>query len=153
MAATGLQSSNYKLDLGGYKGPELTSNTITLRILRQAYAPETDALIKSWYDAFTTSYPNITVNEELVPYGNLHDKLLTYVASGSAPDIMMGRGDFIPAYVNSSVALPLDDYLTSEFINDILPRLKDQSSINGKLYGIPWQAEQQVFFFNRDLFK
>ena len=57
---------------------------------------------KDLYAQWASAYPNITVQEETVPYGDLQDKLQTYIASGDVPDIIMGRGDFVQAYVLGS---------------------------------------------------
>lgn len=142
----------YKIDLGGYQGPELTTKPVTVRFMRQAYSPEVNAFLSGLYAKFTAAYPNITVREELVPYGDLPIKVQVYVASGDAPDVMMGRNDFTPAYAAGKIALPLTGYFTDAFVSDIYAPLVQAASQNGSMYCMPWDNNVEVMLFNRDLF-
>lgn len=143
---------HYKIDLGGYQGPELDSKPIVLRFMRQSYSPEVNTFFSKLYAAFSAAYPNITIKEELVPYGDLPTKLKVYVASNDAPDVMMGRNDFTAAYAAGQIALPLNDYFTDAYLSDIYAPLREAASAGGKLYCIPWDNNVEVLLFNRDLF-
>jgi multiple sugar transport system substrate-binding protein len=143
---------HYRIDLGGYQGPELPSKTMTLRFMRQSYSPAVNAFFSKLYEQFSAAYPNITVKEELVPYGDLPTKLKVYVASNDAPDIMMGRNDFTEAYAAGKIALPLNNYFTTGYLADIYAPLKEAASAGGNLYCLPWDNNVEVLLFNRDLF-
>jgi multiple sugar transport system substrate-binding protein len=149
--ATGA-AAQYKLDLGGYRGPAPTGQQISLRFMRQSYTPATEAVIKGWITEWNQAYPNIAIEEETVPYGDLNQKLQTYVSSGAAPDIMMGKGDFVQAYVFNKIVLNLSDYLNDTFIQDIPPQMRAQQSANGNLYAMPWEQGHTLLYFNKDLF-
>jgi multiple sugar transport system substrate-binding protein len=151
-ATPGSSPGKYKLDLGGYNGPELTDQPVTLRFMRQDFAPNVNAVFEAAYAAFSKAYPNIAVQEEKVPYGDLQNKVQVYVASGSAPDIMMGRNDFAAAYAAGQFALPLQQFIAAEFINDLLDSFRTSSTIDGNLTCIPWEAQSVMMYFNRDLF-
>ena len=150
-AATG-GTAQYKLDLGGYRGPAPTGQQVTIRFMRQSYTPATEAVIKGWITQWNQAYPNIVIEEETVPYGDLNQKLQTYVSAGDAPDIMMGKGDFVQAYVFNNVVLDLSDYLTDTFIQDIPPQMRAQQTADGKLYAMPWEQGHTLLYFNKDLF-
>ncbi len=141
-----------KLDLGGYNGPGLTSTSIKLRFLRQIYDDPTEAMFKKQYAQWAKAYPNIEVQEETVPYGDLPLKIQTYVAAGDPPDIMMGKGDFVQGYVFNNTALNLSDFLTETYINDIPSQMRDLQSVDAKLYSMPWEQGHALFYFNRDMF-
>jgi hypothetical protein len=68
LAAPGSNPGKYKLDLGGYTGPELTNTPITLKIMRQEFPPEVNDVLNAQYAEFSAAYPNITIQEERVPY-------------------------------------------------------------------------------------
>jgi multiple sugar transport system substrate-binding protein len=144
--------SKYKLDLGGYAGPELTSTPVTLHFMRQDYTPDVNALIAKAYSEFSAAYPNITITEEKVPYGDLQTKMLVYVSSGKAPDIMMGRTDFVDAYHAGKMALPLQDYFSKSYLDDIPANLRMAATSGGNLYCVPWETSVILLYFNRDLF-
>jgi multiple sugar transport system substrate-binding protein len=152
-ATPGTGTGGYKLDLGGYRGPEVTTQPVTLRFMRQDYSPELNDLINSMYAKFSEAYPNITIKEERVPYGDLPKKVQVYVASGAAPDIMMGRNDFTLAYHAGKIALPLQDYFTPEYLADIFDNAHEAASVDKNLYCVPWETNTVFMYFNRDLFE
>jgi len=152
-ATPGKNPGKYKVDLGGYKGPELTSSKITLRFMRQDFPPAVNATFTKAYEAFKAAYPNITIEEERVPYGELPQKVQVYVASGNAPDIMMGRNDFVSAYAAGELAMPLQDFLSADYIQDVYAPLRESATIKGNLLCLPWETNPTMMYFNRDLFK
>jgi len=151
-ATPGSSPGKYKLDLGGYTGPELTGSTITLRIMRQEYPPEVNEAFNAMYAQFSAAYPNIAIQEERVPYGDLPTKVQVYVSSGSAPDIMMGRNDFAAAYGAGQLSVPLQQFLSAEFIDDVYAPLRDSATIDGNLMCLPWEVNASYLVFNRDIF-
>ena len=54
-ATPGSNPGKYKIDLGGYSGPELTSAPITLKIMRQEYPPEVNEVMNAQYAAFSSA--------------------------------------------------------------------------------------------------
>lgn len=150
--AAGATKSSYKLDLGGYNGPPLTDQPVKLRFMRQVYNPAVEGWWKARYAEWAKAYPNITFQEEKVPYGDLNTKMQTYVSAGDAPDIMMGKGDFVLAYAFNKIALNLSQFTAQSFINDLTPSAKTQLVVNGKLYASAWEQNQALLAFNKDMF-
>lgn len=150
---TAVSKPQYKLDLGAYRGPTLSSEKVQLRFLRQIATPAAEDYYKNIYAQWTEAYPNITIQEETVPYGDLVTKIQTYVAAGDPPDVMMGKGDFVQAYVFNNIALNLSEYLAEEFINDLTVAAKAQLIVNGKLYAWPQESSQIMVYFNKDLWQ
>jgi ABC-type glycerol-3-phosphate transport system substrate-binding protein len=154
--ATGPSASGkpqYKLDLGGYTGPAPTNSEIKLRFVRQTYPPASDQYFKDRYAEWIAAYPNIAVEEEVIPYGDLNQKLQTTVAAGDPPDIIMGKGDFTSSYAFNKVVVDLSQYLSKDFLDDLAPAIKSQHIVDGKLYAWPWEQAQVMFYFNKDMFK
>jgi len=143
----------YKLDLGGYTGPEPTSQPITLRFMRQDFTPEVNALIEKAYAEFTAAYPNITITEEKVPYGDLQKKMQVYVSSGDAPDIMMGRTDFSEAYHAGQISVPMQQFFSKDYLEDFPAPLLEAASSHGNVYCLPWETVGTMLYFNRDIFE
>lgn len=147
------RAATYKLDLGGYAGPELTSQPITLKFLRQEYLPKVNDTLEETLKEFNEAYPNIKIEVEKVPYGDKNKKIQIYLASGQAPDVMMGRTDFTEAYHFGKVALPLQDYFLDEYLADIIPGNLAASSSHGNFYCAPWSTYFTLMYFNKDLFR
>ncbi|WP_158074092.1 substrate-binding domain-containing protein [Micromonospora sp. CB01531] len=150
---TGPGPGGYRIDLGGYQGPELTDKPVVLRFLRQSYSDEVNALFASHYATFSKAYPNIKIEEELIPYGNLPQKIQIYTQSGDAPDIMMSRLDFTEYMSRSGQALNLTDYLTQAFLSDLFTPMREAGSSGGRLYLMPWEGYLPMVLFNREIFK
>lgn len=153
LAATpGSNVARYRIDLGGYNGPELTGEDITLKIMRQDFPPAVNALFDAAYAEFMGAYPNIKIEEERVPYGDLSKKIQIYVGSQTAPDVMMGRNDFASAYAAGQFAAPLQEFLSNEFLADHYDPLLESATIGGNLVCLPWVTNPVFLYFNRDLF-
>jgi multiple sugar transport system substrate-binding protein len=144
---------HYKMDLGGYDGPEPTSSKITIRIMRQSWSDSANAVFDKTVKAFEKAYPNVTVKQQLVPYGNLSTNLQSDVAASNVPDIVMGRSDFVTAYNYGDIAAPVGDYFSKSFKNDYTKSLRDSVTIGGKMYALPWENQLQLLEYNADIFK
>jgi multiple sugar transport system substrate-binding protein len=149
-SGTGSSGSKYKLDLGGYQGPELTTDQITIKFLRQSYSDTMNAHFVDLYKQFNVAYPNIKIAEELIPYGNLPQKIQIYTQSGDAPDIMMSRLDFTTYMGKSGTALDLTNFYTQAYRDDLY-QFKS-ASVDGKLYLMPWEGYVPVVLYNRGIF-
>jgi multiple sugar transport system substrate-binding protein len=139
--------------LQGYKGAAPTDQQVTLRFLRQTYGDPQEAYYKDIYTQWAALYPNIKVQEEPVPFGQLFTKVQTEAASGDPPDIMMGQGDFTRNYVFGKLALPLDDYLTADHIKDYFPALRQMATVDNKLYLAPYELQVSVMVYDADALK
>jgi len=141
------------IDLQGYAGPKLTDQPITLRFLRQTYGDAQEAYLKDVYAQWNAAYPNIKIQEETVPFGQLFTKVQTSAASGDPPDIMMGQGDFTRNYVYGKLALPLNDYLTPKYMDDYFDVLRQMGTVDGKLYLAPYEMQVSDMVYNKDAFQ
>jgi multiple sugar transport system substrate-binding protein len=151
-ATPGSNVDKYGIDLGGYDGPKLTSSNITLKFMRQDFPPAVNALFDAAYAQFTSAYPNIKIEEERVPYGDLTKKVQIYVGSQSAPDLMMGRNDFASAYAAGQFAVPLQQFIADEFLADLYDGLRESATVGDNLVCLPWVTNPDFIFFNQDLF-
>lgn len=137
----------------GYAGPALTTEDVTLRVLRQDYRPGQNELFDQWSAEFTAAHPNIKIEFEVVPFPELAQKIQTAVAAGDPPDIFMSQdAAFVASYVFNDIVLPMSDYLTQEYIDDIVPATRNLQSVDGQLYMMPWEQQVMGFYFNRDMF-
>ncbi|MBC7813788.1 MAG: extracellular solute-binding protein [Burkholderiales bacterium] len=74
--------------------------------------------------------------------------------NGSSPwDIYVGVTPFadIAALVESGVIEPWDDYIPAEIIEDIIPSIREEGSIDGKLYSWPFLVDVVVQSYNANV--
>ncbi|MFF0345791.1 ABC transporter substrate-binding protein [Kribbella sp. NPDC004875] len=136
-----------------YTGPALTKQRITLRVLRQQFPIKLqDQYFTKLFAQFTAAYPNLRIEDQTVPFGELSQKAQLAIAGGSPPDIILTFGDFMPEYVANNAAVPLDDLIARDFIEDIVAPTRTLHSHDGKLYAMPWEQQILAHFYNADVF-
>lgn len=144
---------HYKMDLGGYQGPELTRAKIKLRIMKQNWNPAANAPFNAVVAEFQKAYPNISVTQEYVPYGDLPLKIQTYAAAGNAPDLMMGSSGLVSSYKFGNIARPLKPYFTKSFFDGFMKPMADSVTIDGSFYAIPLESKEQCMQYNTAMFE
>jgi ABC-type glycerol-3-phosphate transport system substrate-binding protein len=84
-------------------------------------------------------------------------ELINLSAGSPAYEIMEGEGEAVRMWASSGWLEPLDEYIEKyrdEFGLDEIPDSTwDVARINGKIYGIPYNQNSQVFFYRKDLFE
>jgi len=122
---------------------------ITLRVL--AGQSTTDAGIEDMIDeALAEKYPNITLEWECVDWGkDFQPKMQQYLQSG-LPDIMIGKAQDIATYGSQGV---LADLTGKEYLSNILDAAIPGVTLDGKVYGIVYNALYQGVYYNRKLFE
>jgi ABC-type glycerol-3-phosphate transport system substrate-binding protein len=86
-------------------------------------------------------------------------KIQTMIASGNAPDVAALGLEGIGMVAMNDLALPLDDYINahqeelSEVMGGIDKELLEIFRVDGKLYGIPYEANSVVTHIRKDMFK
>jgi len=106
------------------------------------------AQLEAQADAFNESqdeYEVTYVAQELV-----EEKLLTGLASGDVPDIVLWDRYNTPIYVPKNALAPLDEYIEADAVD--LGQFYDQALselvIDGVTYGIPLLVDNRSLFFN-----
>lgn len=120
---------------------------VTLTIL--AGQSTTDAGIEDMIDeALAEVYPNITLEWECVDWGNdFQPKMQQYMQSG-LPDIMIGKAQDVATYAPQGILAEIgEDYLAAG-----LDAARENVTIDGKTYGLVYNALYQGVYYNRTMF-
>jgi multiple sugar transport system substrate-binding protein len=112
---------------------------------------------KEIVEAFKNKHPEVTeVEVQISSWDEFLPKILTQVASGTAPDVITVENQPFPEFVAKGVLKDLTDYLekTKGFSKkDFFSHYIDRYSVKGRLYGIPWDCEPVAcLFYNKKLF-
>ena len=86
----------------------------------------------------------------------LSAKLMTAVAGDSKPDLLWWAPQQFGLLVESDLLTPFDDLIAGDKTfqqDDIFPGLWEASTINGKIYSIPFETNNLAVYYNRDLFE
>lgn len=121
---------------------------ITLSVL--AGQSTTDAGIEDMIDkALEKKYPNITLEWECVDWGNdFQPKMQQYLQSG-LPDIMIGKAQDVATYAPQGVLGEVD----STYLDKGLDAARENVTIDGKTYGLVYNAMYQGVYYNKDMFE
>lgn len=121
---------------------------VTLTVL--AGQSTTDAGIEDMIDeALAEKYPNITLEWECVDWGNdFQPKMQQYMQSG-LPDIMIGKAQDVATYAPQGILAEIG----AEYLDAGLDAARENVTIDGKTYGLVYNALYQGVYYNRDMFE
>ena len=121
---------------------------VTLTVL--AGQSTTDAGIEDMIDeALAEAYPNITLEWECVDWGNdFQPKMQQYMQSG-LPDIMIGKAQDVATYAPQGILAEIG----SEYLDAGLDAARENVTIDGKTYGLVYNALYQGVYYNKAMFE
>ncbi|MGH7861929.1 MAG: ABC transporter substrate-binding protein, partial [Candidatus Dormibacteraceae bacterium] len=103
---------------------------------------------------FRADNPNVTVKFQPVPSAQYWDKMQVRLASGTAPDTMIGSGATFLNFAEKGGWHEVDTYIKADKVN--LDGYYQQPKIfnwQGKQYGLPFMENVTLFLYNKTLFK
>lgn len=154
-AATEEEASEAEIEVpsqeDGYAGPPLTEENITLRVMRATNSPAREEMWLGMLDEFMAAHPNITIEEEVVPWSEITTKVTAAVAGGDPPDIFFIDGPFVKSYAYQGIIRPIGEYMTQEYIDDIVTPTLVEHSYQGELYAPPENQSSLALFYNSDM--
>lgn len=132
---------------GGAAAVQADEENVTLTIL--AGQSTTDAGIEDMIDeAMAEQYPNITLEWECVDWGNdFQPKMQQYLQSG-LPDIMIGKAQDVATYAPQGVLAEID----AQYLDRGLDAARENVTIDGKTYGMVYNALYQGVYYNKTMF-
>lgn len=132
---------------------EATGEDVTLKVALWDYSNVT--YYKTIIEEFEKKYPNITVEVVELP-SDEYDNVVTTQLSGKQDfDVVFTKGTpSLSALIEQGHIYSLDEYLkTDESFNpDNYNGLVDQLSLDGKIYALPFRYDNNLLFYNKDLF-
>lgn len=135
---------------GSQASPSNSEEKVTLRFMSwdsgQTLQPYQNAI-----NAFMDKHPNIEVKVESVP-DNYDQKLLTALASNTAPDVFMAWN--YPLYVPGGALEDIQTWVDKDKydMNKYYPILMDYMKYDGKLWGLPTTYSPRAIYYNKKLF-
>ncbi len=146
------------------EAPRLTKENITLRLSAWGSQEEADVWQKV-ADAYSAKRPNIKASFEHYP-NSYEQKVYSLAVAGDAPHVMSIQDEPFPEFVTKGLymditALAKRDAKEMSF-DDFWPRWLDMfrwdeslqrtNVSSGKLYAIPWDGGNILWFYNKDAF-
>lgn len=125
-----------------------SDEAVTLTVL--AGQSTTDAGIEDMIDeALAAKYPEVTLEWECVDWGNdFQPKMQQYMQSG-LPDIMIGKAQDVATYAPQGILGEID----AAYLDKGLDAARENVTIDGKTYGLVYNALYQGVYYNKTMFK
>jgi ABC-type glycerol-3-phosphate transport system substrate-binding protein len=117
--------------------------------------PMKEPLIKWAKEHFPTLIPGVTVHDNYGPpvYQDGQQKFIVQGRKGK-PDVIEGVLEGMIAYQKAGLVAPLDDLFAKLPEKDqFIPNTIKALTINGHLYGIPYNTNVRVLLYRKDLFQ
>jgi multiple sugar transport system substrate-binding protein len=125
---------------------------VTIHILTQDQAGMKPAEIDQIARDFEALNPGITVVMEYVGYDAIHDKITTGMAANPpAYDASMIDVIWPDEFIKAGYLLDVTSRITPEMKSGIFPSAWNGVTRNGKVYGMPWLADNKYFMYNKDI--
>jgi multiple sugar transport system substrate-binding protein len=141
-ACGGGSSSTSQTKLSG--GPVTLNN---LFMQQAGYSPQD---LASMTKAFEKAYPKIKVNNTLVPYDALHDKIVAAAPAGTY-DIVLGDCIWPAEFGSRHIVQDITTDVKSLPINAIFPGAIQMALYQNKYYGQPWILDTKYLYYNKQM--
>ncbi|HEX2914788.1 MAG TPA: ABC transporter substrate-binding protein [Chloroflexia bacterium] len=100
--------------------------------------------------------PNIKVKDVYKPFGDIWTANTAAVAAGSGmPDVILEDRPKLPAAAANNIEQNLQKYAARDGVDGSVfwPNVWQQTLYNGETYGIPYETDVRVMFYDKNAFK
>jgi len=116
----------------------------------------TQPAMKKLAENFHKEHPNITIEFQNVTADNSQQKITTQIAGGNPPDAAFVDAGAVATFAGRDAVINLDDYIErSDWVEPdaYVPAFKDFVTVEGSMYGLPFEGESTSMFYNKDMFE
>jgi multiple sugar transport system substrate-binding protein len=142
MAACGSSSSSSSTSGG----------KVTLNNLFQQQAGYSAGDLAGMTTQFEKAYPNIKVNNTLVAYEALHDKIVAAAPAGTY-DVVLGDCIWPAEFGSKGIVKDISPLVQALPISQIFPGAIQMAQYQGKYYGMPWILDTKYIYANTAMLK
>lgn len=131
-------------------GPSVAQSTLTIATVNNGDMIRMQALTGE----FTAKNPGITVKWVTLEENVLRQRVTTDIATKGGQFDVLTIGTYeVPIWAKQNWLLPLDKLGADYDEKDLLPKIADAVSLNGKLYASPFYGESSMVMYRTDLFQ
>jgi len=128
-----------------------------------ASAEPTTLKVYTWWDVtkyahlttmqqqFESENPDIKLEFVTIP-SKYADTMVTKLAAGEIPDVMMLAMDQVPRYAKAGMLMPLDDLASQEYKDSLYDVVKEALTVDGTLYAAARDVTPKVMYLNTKMF-
>ncbi|MDB1088601.1 sugar ABC transporter substrate-binding protein [Streptomyces sp. ACA25] len=137
-------------DGGG--GGDASGKSLEVWIMEGTY-PDTGTYFEDLEAAFTEQ-TGATLNIQLVPWTEAHEKFTTAAAGDTLPDVSEIGTTWVPEFAEAAILADLTDRIAEDGLDDdLVEGLQQAGTVEDRLYGMPWYAGIRALFYRADVFE
>jgi multiple sugar transport system substrate-binding protein len=133
-------------------GGASSGGKVTLNNLFQQQAGYSASDIAGMTAEFERANPNIKVNNTLVAYEALHDKIVAAAPAGTY-DVVLGDCIWPAEFGSKNIVKDLTPLVQGLPVNEIFPGAIQMALYKGKYYGMPWILDTKYMYANTAMLK
>ena len=120
-----------------------------------SYVPLDNPGLYLYIDKFNQSQDEINIEAKFIPFAEFKRQLTVALVGGTPPDCVLVDNPDFAAYIDMGAFEALDDRIADwEYgKDDFYPGPWASATWEGKQYGIPFETNTLVLFYNVDMFK
>ena len=126
--------------------------TVTLNNLFQQQAGYSAADLAGMTAAFEKANPHIKVNNTLVAYEALHDKIVAAAPAGTY-DVVLGEAIWPAEFGSKGIVKDITSLVNTLPTSQIFPGALVMADYKNKYYGVPWILDTKYLFANDSMLK
>ncbi len=150
LAACG--SSGSKSSSASSSSTAASNGPVTLNNLFQQQAGYSASDLAGMTKAFEQAHPNIKVNNTLVAYEALHDKIVSAAPAGTY-DVVLGDVIWPAEFGSKGIVKDISSLVSSLPTSQIFPGALVMARFNNKYYGMPWILDTKYMYANGSMLK
>ncbi len=152
LAACGGSSSGSSSSSSSGASTGASNGPVTLNNLFQQQAGYSASDVAGMTKAFEQAHPNIKVNNTLVAYEALHDKIVSAAPAGTY-DVVLGDVIWPAEFGSKGIVKDISSLVSSLPTNEIFPGALVMARFNNKYYGMPWILDTKYMYANGTMLK
>jgi len=137
---------------GGEDDGANADGSVTITVASWDAAEETAR--QPWLDLvsqFEEEHPDIQVETEVIAFSDIEQQILQRVQSQNAPDVTQLAGNYTFNLEAAGALTPLDDLAGQEYLDEIVPEVREVVTVDGELIAAPWAVQPVGFWYNKSL--
>lgn len=131
-----------------------STKPVTIRVVTMDQAAMTTDEMDAVAKDFMAANANVKVEMEYIAYDSLHDKIVTGLAAKPpAYDVIMVDVVWYSEFAKAGYLADVTAKITPDMRNNVFKTGWNVTTVNGKVYGMPWLLDNKYFFYNENLLK
>ena len=132
--------------------PASTGEPVNISFLTH-WPPETVALLEAAAGAYSEAHPNVTIDIQAVPFGDLLTTIRSQSGGSDAPTIAGIYDLWLPELVRDGIVTPAPDAVSTDVTTNWPAGVVKAATVEDALYGVPNEIDLYALNYNKRLFE